>query len=148
MTITLSNLKPAKGATKKRKDIGRGGKRGTYSGRGMKGQKARSGGRHGLKALGMRQTLRRVPKLRGFKSLKAKMAVVNVSDLDRVFKDGDLVTPGMLIKAGLISSAKGGVKILGQGELSKKLNVSAQAFSTTAKTAIEKAGGQAAIITK
>ena len=145
MTLTLSNLKPAKGAIKKRKDIGRGGKRGTYSGRGMKGQKARSGGRHGLKALGLRQVIRRVPKLRGFKSQKPKMAIVNLADLERVFENDAKITPQELFKVGLIRSTAFGVKILGDGKLSKKLNVSARAFSASAKEAIEKAGGQVEI---
>ncbi|MEK7071998.1 MAG: 50S ribosomal protein L15 [Patescibacteria group bacterium] len=148
MNLTLSNLKPAKGSAKKRRRIGRGGKRGTYSGRGMKGQKARSGGRSGLKALGFKQTLQRVPKLRGFKSLKAKMAVINLSDLDKVFNDGDTITSKELVKSGLISSSKGGVKILGSGKLSKKLNIFVNAFSVSAKEAIEKAGGKADVIVK
>lgn len=148
MTLTLSNLKPAHGSSKKRTRIGRGGKRGTYSGRGMKGQKARSGGRSGLKALGFKQTLQRVPKLRGFRSLKSKMAVINLSDLDKAFNDGDTVTPKELIKSGLISSIKGGVKILGSGQLSKKLKVSVNSFSVSAKEAIEKVGGQAEIVVK
>lgn len=147
MNLTLSNLKPAKGSTKKRKRVGRGGKRGTYSGKGMKGQKARSGV-SGLKALGFKQTLQRVPKSRGFRSLKAKMAVVNLSDLDKIFKNGDIVTPKELIKSGLITSSKAGVKVLGSGELSKKLNVSVNAYSASAKAAIEKAGGKAEVIVK
>jgi len=142
MTLTLSNLKPAKGAIKKRKDIGRGGKRGTYSGRGLKGQKARSGGTAGLKALGMRQVIRRIPKLRGFKSHKPKMAIVNLADLEKTFENGAKVNPQELFKAGLIRGSAFGVKILGEGKLSKKLNVSAKAFSASAKEAIEKAGGQ------
>ncbi|MDO8669135.1 MAG: 50S ribosomal protein L15 [Candidatus Buchananbacteria bacterium] len=148
MNLTLSNLKPAQGSTKRRKRVGRGGKRGSYSGKGMKGQKARSGGRSGLKALGFKQTMQRVPKSRGFKSLKAKLAVVNLSDLDKIFKEGDKVTAKELIKTGLITSAKNGVKVLGSGKLSKKISVSANAFSASAKAAIEKAGGQAEIIVK
>ncbi|NCN07155.1 50S ribosomal protein L15 [Candidatus Falkowbacteria bacterium] len=147
MNLTLSNLKPAKGSTKRRKRVGRGGKRGTYSGKGLKGQKARSGV-SGLKALGFKQTLQRTPKLRGFKSLKAKMAIVNLSDLDKLFKDGDKIAPKDLIKAGLIESAKSGVKVLGFGQLSKKLEVTVNAFSNSAKEAIEKAGGKAEIIVK
>lgn len=147
MNLTLSNLKPAKGSTKRRKRVGRGGKRGTYSGKGLKGQKARSGV-SGLKALGFKQTLQRTPKLRGFKSLKAKMAIVNLSDLDKIFKSGDKITPRELIKAGLIETSKNGVKVLGFGQLSKKLEVTVNAFSATAKEAIEKAGGKAEIIVK
>ncbi len=147
MNLTLSNLKPAPGSTKRRKRVGRGGKRGTYSGKGMKGQKARSGV-SGLKAMGFKQTLQRVPKLRGFKSIKAKMAIVNLSDLDKRFKDGDKVTPRELLKIGLIETSKNGVKVLGFGSLNKKLDISADGFSDSAKVAIEKAGGQATIIVR
>ena len=148
MSLNLSNLKPAKGSTKTRKKIGRGGKRGTYSGRGLKGQRSRSGGKSGLKALGFKQTLQRIPKLRGFKSLKPKMAVVNLSSLSEKFADGDVIDPIMLIKTGLINTAKNGVKVLGSGEMTKKLTISANAFSTTAREAIEKAGGKAEVIEK
>ncbi|MFA4872209.1 MAG: 50S ribosomal protein L15 [Patescibacteria group bacterium] len=147
MPLTLSNLKPAKGSTKKRKLVGRGGKRGTYSGRGIKGQKARSGV-SGLKALGFRQTRQRIPKLRGFRSLKPKMAIINLIDLENKFIDNDKVDAKKLIKAGLIESIKGGIKILGEGKLTKKLVVEAEAFSESAKKAIEAVGGQAIVKTK
>lgn len=145
MALSLSNLKPARGSAKKRKIIGRGGKRGTYSGKGMKGQRARSGGRSGLKALGLKQIIRRVPKNRGFKSLKLKMSVVNISDLEAKFQNGDKVEPKTLLKAGLIDTTLGGVKILGDGELKKKLTIEAHAFSASAKKAIEAAGGEVII---
>lgn len=144
MALTLSNLKPAKGSSKPRKIVGRGGKRGSYSGRGIKGQKARSGV-SGLKALGMRQMLLRVPKNRGFRSLQAKMSVVNISDLEKTFSTNDSIDMRKLIKAGLIESAKGGVKILGNGTLTKKLTVHAHAFSESAKKAIEAVGGEAIV---
>lgn len=130
---------------KKRKQIGRGGKRGSYSGRGMKGQKARSGGKSGLKALGMKQIIRRIPKKPGFKSLRPKMATVNISVLDRKFQDGQTVGVREFLKAGLIETAAFGVKILADGELKKKLTVLADAFSAGAKKAIEAAGGQAQV---
>jgi len=143
MSLNLSNLHPAKGATKKRKVIGRGGKRGTYSGKGMKGQRARSGV-SGLKALGMKQMMLSTPKLRGFTSLNVKTPVVNVSDLN-VFEDGAIVDVRRLIQQGFIDKREKRVKILGDGKLSKKLTVIANGFSATAKAAIETAGGKAEV---
>lgn len=145
MSLTLSNLKPARGARKKSVKVGRGGKRGSYSGRGMKGQRARSGGKSGLKALGFKQTLLRIPKNRGFRSLKPKLAIVNLLDLEKNFKDNDVIDPKVLVRKGLIDNLKTGVKILGQGKLSKKLIVTAQGFSASAKKEIEVQGGKAEI---
>lgn len=145
MSLNLSNLKPAKGSTKKKRQVGRGGKRGAYSGRGMKGQRARSGGKSGLKALGFRQTLLRVPKKRGFTSLKSKPVIVNLADLEKKFDTGSVVDAGKLIKAGIIRNSRFGVKVLGSGKLTKKLTVTANAFSISAKKAIEEAGGKAEI---
>jgi large subunit ribosomal protein L15 len=145
MPLNLSNLAPAKGSTKKVRRIGRGGKRGSYSGRGMKGQRARSGGKSGLKAMGFKQTLRRIPKKRGFRSLQAKPAVVNLADLEKKFNSGDTVDGKKLIRAGLIASSKNGVKILAGGQITKRLTIFADAFSAGAKQAIEAAGGQATV---
>ena len=93
--LSLHTIKSAKGATKKRKRVGRGNAsgQGTYSGRGIKGQKSRSGV-SGLKRLGMRQILRRIPKQRGFKSLKPDNQVVNLADINKHFKKGDLIKFG------------------------------------------------------
>jgi large subunit ribosomal protein L15 len=146
MSLTLSNLKPAKGSQKKRKKIGRGGKRGTYSGRGMKGQRSRSGGKSGLKAMGMKKTLFRIPKNKGFKSLRPKNEVVNISDLECAFDDGDVVNTSKLLKKGLIQTRKNGLKILGNGELKKKFTVEANRFSATAKKAIIDAGGEVVVV--
>ncbi|MFA6525907.1 MAG: 50S ribosomal protein L15 [Candidatus Buchananbacteria bacterium] len=143
MSLNLSNLHPAKGATKKRKVIGRGGKRGTYSGKGMKGQRARSGV-SGLKALGMKQMMLSTPKLRGFKSLNVKTPVVNVSELN-AFEDGVIVDIRKMIQMGFIDKREKRVKVLGDGKLSKKLTVIANGYSATAKAAIEAAGGKAEI---
>lgn len=145
MAINLSNLKPASGSTKKRKRVGRGGKRGTYSGRGLKGQKSRSGGKGGLKALGFKQTLLRIPKKRGFNSSKAKMATVNLSDLDKNFQADEMVNGKKLLQAGLIKTAKNGVKVLGNGQLSKKMHIIADNFSQSAEQAITAKGGRAEI---
>ncbi len=141
MPITLSNLKPASNSKKKAKRVGRGGKRGTYSGKGMKGQKSRSGV-SGLKAMGLKQVLQSTPKLRGFKSLKPKLPVVNLSDLN-VFEDGALVDFKKMIQKGILDKKFNKVKVLGQGKLEKKLIIIAEGFSKTAKEAIEKLGGKA-----
>lgn len=130
---------------KAKKTIGRGGKRGTYSGKGNKGQKARSGASIDPLFEGGRSSLvERLKKVRGFKSLHAKKAVVKLSALDKTFKDGDIVSIESLVNTKLVSKAnsKDGVKILSVGEISKKLTVSANILlSQTAKDAIIKAGG-------
>ena len=149
--LNLSNLKPAS-PRKDRKRIGRGpgSGKGRYSGRGIKGQKARSGS-HKMRAGfegGQMPIYMRLGKLRGQYSKDAmpigphrtSMAAVNIRDLGR-FDAGAEITPQLLAEAGLIRNAKAEVKILGQGDLSKKLTVSAHAFSATAREKIEGAGG-------
>jgi large subunit ribosomal protein L15 len=120
--LSLHTIKPGKGAVKKRKRVGRGDSsgHGTYSGRGQKGQKSRSGGKKGLKRFGMKQILLKTPKLRGFRSLKEKNQVVNLTDISRHFKEGALVSPKSLLAFDLINSAAAKVKILGTGELKVK----------------------------
>jgi len=107
MSLSLHTIKPAKGSTKKRKRVGRGNAsgHGTYSTRGIKGQKARSGVSN-LKRLGMKMTLMRTPKKRGFKSLKPKDQVLNLTDINKNFKDGDTINPKILLKKGLIDTIK------------------------------------------
>jgi large subunit ribosomal protein L15 len=147
--LNLSSLKPA-GARKSRKRVGRGmgSGKGRYSGRGIKGQKARSGSnkmRPGFEG-GQMPIYMRLGKQRGPYSADAmpvgphrtKVQAINVRDLDRF--DGE-VTPDALKEAGLIRSTRIDVKILGQGELTKKLSVSAHLFSASAREKIEKAGG-------
>jgi len=121
MALTLHNIKSNKGATKKRKRVGRGNAsgHGTYSTRGQKGQKSRSGV-SGLKRLGMRQKLLQVPKVRGFKSAKPKNQVVSLNDINNNFKDGSVIAPKDLLAKGLIGTIKLPVKILGKGELKIK----------------------------
>jgi large subunit ribosomal protein L15 len=151
--LNLSNLKPAS-PRKGRKRVGRGmgSGKGRYSGRGIKGQKARSGS-HKMRAGfegGQMPIYMRLGKQRGPYSKDAMpigphrtlMAAVNVRELER-FDAGAEVTPQALAEAGLIRNARIEVKILGQGELSKKLTVSAHAFSATAREKIEGAGGSA-----
>ena len=141
MTLSLHTIKSAKGARTKKVRIGRGGKRGNYSGKGQKGQRARSGGRHNLMRLGMRQLMEQTPKLRGFKSMYKKPATVNLRDLTHHFKDDAEVTPEILLKKRMVATSRFGVKILGKGEVKIKLNISGCAVSASAKEAIEKAGG-------
>ena len=149
--LSLSNLKPA-APRKSRKRVGRGmgSGKGRYAGRGIKGQKARSGS-HKMRAGfegGQMPIYMRLGKQRGPYSKDAMpigphrtvMASVNVRDLER-FDAGAEVTPQTLAEAGLIRNARTEVKILGQGDLSKKLTVTAHAFSATAREKIEKAGG-------
>lgn len=141
--MELSNLKPKKGARHAKKRVGRGpgSGHGKTSGRGEKGQKSRSGysGKRGFEG-GQMPLHRRLPK-RGFTNIfKTDYAVVNVSDLER-FDNGASIDEAMLRQAGLVKGSHDGVKVLGDGELTKKLNVSATKFSKSAKEIIEKAGG-------
>lgn len=126
---------------KKRKTIGRGGKRGTYSGKGNKGQKARSGGNVDPLFEGGRSSLvERLKKLRGFKSPHAKKLNINLNDIERNFKDGETVSLKSLIEKGLFSKieARDGVKILGTGKLTKKITVDKEiTMSESAKKAIK-----------
>ncbi len=140
MSLSLHTIQPAKNSKKKRKKIGRGGKRGTYAGKGLKGQKARSGV-SGLKRLGMRQLIERTHKLKGFKSKQVKPAIINLKDLNN-FKDGDKIDPQVLLEKGKIDKIKNGVKILGEGEIKVKLEISHCEVSKSAKEKIEKAGGR------
>ncbi|MFA5022900.1 MAG: 50S ribosomal protein L15 [Candidatus Paceibacterota bacterium] len=123
--------------------IGRGGKRGTTSGRGTKGQKARAGNKRRPE---MRDIIKKLPKLRGyrFKSIQAKPAIVNLATLDKVFKDGEVITPATLSAKKLIKQERGqiaAVKILATGELTKKLKFEGCLVSASAKAKIEQAGG-------
>jgi len=146
--MDLSNLKPAPGSTKNRKRIGRGPGSGTgkTSGKGHKGQNARSGGgvKPGFEG-GQMPLHRRLPK-RGFTSLNKKVySLVNLRDLD-AFEAGAIVDVEALGKAGLINGIKDGVKILADGELSKALTVQAHKFSKSAAEKIAAAGGKAEVL--
>jgi len=143
MTLFLHTIKPSAAAKKKKKkkQVGRGGKRGTYSGRGGKGQRARSGGKSGSKRRGMRQ-METTHKLRGFKSKKKKPEIINLADFDGKFKSGDKITNVVLLRKGLVDRTKNGVKILGNGEINIKLEISGCMVSRAAKEKIEKAGGK------
>lgn len=146
--MKLHDLSPAPGSTRDRKRIGRGhgSGQGKTAGKGHKGQKARAGRgmRPGFEG-GQMPLQRRLPK-RGFNNIFAKKIVaVNVSALDR-FEDGAVVDAKALLEAGVIKNSYDGVKILGNGELSKKLTVQAAAYSDAAKSKIEAAGGKAEVI--
>ncbi len=131
---------------KKRMTVARGGKRGKTAGRGGKGQTARAGNKRRPE---WRDIIKKLPKLRGRgvssnKSFQPKAAVVNVGLLEEIFKSGDTVNPREMIKMGIVSYKSGNipiVKILGDGELKKKLIISECRVSTSAKEKIEKAGG-------
>lgn len=135
---------------KKRKRVGRGpgSGMGKTSTRGEKGQKARSGASISAWFQGGQTPLyRRIPK-RGFNNARfeTKYATINVSDLDKFFNDGDVVTPEALKEKGIVKKQLDGVKVLGSGELSKKLTVKATRFSQVAITKIESAGGKTEVI--
>lgn len=141
--MQLHEIKPIH-KKKKRKRIGRGGKRGTYSGRGQKGQKSRSGASF---KPAIRTFIKRYPKLRGykFKGKKKNIASLNFGVLEKNFKKGDTITPETLLEKKLIRRKRGKlpqIKILGRGELTKTLNIKDCETSKKAKEKIEKAGGK------
>ena len=142
MSLTLHNLNPSS-TKKRRKRVGRGfgSGHGKYSGRGAKGQRSRSGGKAGLKRLGAKKMIMSLPKMGGFKSIHPKPAVINIGKLAKHFNDGDKISPKVLLKKGLIDKIKAGVKILGDGEIDKKLVIEGCQVSKSAKEKIEKAGG-------
>ena len=144
----IHELSPAEGSKKDVKRVGRGHGSGwgKTSGKGHKGQNARSGGgvRLGFEG-GQMPLARRIPK-RGFNNIfAAKMAAVNVSSLE-IFKEGTEVDAELLLASGLVKNIDNGVKILGNGEITKNLTVKADAFSASAKEKIEKAGGKAEVM--
>jgi len=143
--MDLLNLKSKKGARHSKKRVGRGNGsgHGTYATRGMKGQNQRSGGnrRPGFEG-GQTPLIRRLPKMHGFKSLnRVHYTIVNLKDLN-VFEDGAKVTKESLVEKGLIRNTRRPVKVLGDGELTKKLTIIVDAAANTAKAKIEKAGGK------
>lgn len=141
MSIGIHNLKPAKGSKREKKRVGRGlGSTGSYSGKGVKGQKARSGV-SGLKRLGAKRLILATPKLRGFTSLKPKAAVVNVGVLDKHFTVDVPVTLASLKEKGLIGKEAKSVKILGTGEVTHALTLKDCLVSASAKEKITALGG-------
>ena len=147
--MDLSNLSPAAGSKQSnnfRRGRGHASGNGKTAGKGHKGQKARSGAtRPGFEG-GQMPLYRRIPK-RGFTNRNTKDIVeVNLFDLERCFNDGDDVTPEKLIETGAIKKVRDGVKVLGNGELTKKLNIKVHAYSASAKEKIEALGGKAEVI--
>ena len=146
--MNLHDLSPAEGSVKSnyRKGRGHGSGNGKTAGRGQKGQWARSGGgvRVGFEG-GQMPLARRIPK-RGFNNIFAKpLTAVNVSVLN-AFEDGETVDAAALIEKGILNDCKYGLKVLSNGELTKKLTVKAAAFSGSAKAKIEEAGGKAEVV--
>lgn len=146
--MKLHELKPAEGSRKERNRVGRGVATGNgkTSGRGHKGQKARSGGgvRPGFEG-GQLPLFRRLPK-RGFTNINRKeYAIVNLDQLNK-FEDGTEVTPALLVESGVVKNEKSGIKILGNGSLDKKLTVKAHKFSASAREAIDAKGGAHEVI--
>ena len=145
--MKLNEMHPAYGSTKSRKRVGRGGKYSKTAGAGEKGQNARSGGgvRVGFEG-GQLPLFRRLGK-RGFNNTRFRTvyATVNVSDLNR-FEENTVVTPELLIETGIVTKQLDGIKVLGNGELSKKLIVKANVFSKAAREKIEAVGGKTEVI--
>ena len=148
--MQLHDLTPAPGSTKNRKRVGRGNSsgHGTTSGRGQKGQGSRSGGTQGAGFEGGQTPLAmRLPKLPGFRNpRRIEYTAVNVELLERKFEDGAVVNAQALLEKGILSKCEYGVKILGNGEINKKLTVQASAFSASAKEKIEAAGGKVEVV--
>lgn len=147
--MKLHELSPAEGSTKDVKRIGRGhgSGQGKTAGKGHKGQWARSGGgvKPGFEG-GQTKLAMRIPK-RGFNNIfAAEFATVNVSDLEARFEDGAVIDDAALIESGLLKKTLDGVKVLGNGEITKKFTVKAAKFSASAKEKIEGAGGKAEVV--
>ena len=147
--MKLHELSPAAGSKKEVKRIGRGAAsgQGKTAGKGHKGQKARAGRgmRPGFEG-GQMPLQRRIPK-RGFNNIfRKEYAIVNLASLDKVFEDGAVVNAESLVEKGLVKDTLDGIKILGRGEITKKLTVQVNSYSETAKTKIEAAGGKAEVI--
>lgn len=149
MSIGAEELRPDPGATHSKKRVGRGnGSQGTYSGKGLKGQKSRSGKNLPYDAFegGQFPSSRKYHTLRGFNNKwRVPFQPINLAVLDR-FEAGAIVTPDTLLQAGLLRHLREPVKVLGNGDITKKLNISAHRFSESAKAKIEKAGGTATLI--
>lgn len=147
--MRIDELKPAEGSNKKTRRVGRGvgSGRGKTSGKGHKGQKARSGGSTGLGFEGGQMPMqRRLPK-RGFRNapFKKEFAIINLKELSGI-DDLDVITPDALHERGIVKDMKDGLKILGNGEITRSITVKANAFSSSALKKIASAGGKAEVI--
>ncbi len=147
--MRIEDLRPSAGSNRKTRRVGRGvgSGRGKTAGKGHKGQKARSGGSTGLGFEGGQMPMqRRLPK-RGFRNapFKKEFAVVNLKDLSRI-GDLDVITPDVLREKGIVKDIKDGLKILGEGDITRSITVKANAFSSSALKKIASAGGKAEVI--
>ena len=150
MTMQNHTLSSAGSKTRKRKRIGRGDAsgNGSYSGKGMKGQKSRSGGgvRPGFEG-GQLPLIKRLPSLRGFTNIfKTQYHAVNLDTILKMYPNGGDVSPGTLVETGVLKDQKLPLKVLGRGEISVNLKVSAHKFTKSAKEKIETAGGTIQVI--
>lgn len=148
--MKINELKPAPGSKKKPKRVGRGlgSGHGRYATKGIKGQKARSGGAKGPGFEGGQMPLqRRVPK-RGFSNapFKKEYAIVNLKDLNKIIDEVDVITPEVLVEKGIIKKLKDGLKILGDGEIKKPVTIKTHAISKSARQKIESIGGKVEVI--
>ena len=143
MALGLHNLQPTQGSKQKRTRVGRGHGSGigAYSGRGIKGQRARSGGRNNLKLKGIKQAMQALPKLGGFTSMYTRLAIVNLHDLEKHFPNKAVITNASLVEKGLVPSVKNGIKLLGEGTLTKSFTIKVNRASASAIEAVKKAGG-------
>ncbi|MCD6442206.1 50S ribosomal protein L15 [bacterium] len=154
MTLALNNISPNPKSRTSKKRVGRGNSsgHGTYSCRGNKGQRSRTGGKSGLKLRGLRKAVKAFPKFSKLKSSTSKMAIINLKDIEDKFKEGDVVSPKEMVKVGLLKSHKKKVKVLAspfstkKNGLKKKLTIKAHAFSKTAQEEIKKAKGETIIL--
>ncbi|MFA5211376.1 MAG: uL15 family ribosomal protein [Patescibacteria group bacterium] len=144
MILDASKISSGKRVKKNVKRLGRGNGsgKGSYSARGLKGQKARSGGKGGLTKHTLKRQIQQIPKVRGFNSIKNKPEVITLTVLEKNAVDGKEINIFFLKEKGLIKNIKNGVKIVGSGELKKKLIVKNCLATKKAAEAIEKAGGK------
>lgn len=144
MAIQLNTIKPAKKYRHTSKRLGRGDSsgKGSYCGRGLKGQRSRSGGKSGLKLKGLKRNILNLPKFKGIKSIRPKNQIVSLAKLNNNFKDNEKVTPEVLASKGLVDNIEQPIKILKNNDISVKIEVAGCLVSAAAQKAIEKAGGK------
>jgi len=147
MSLSLHSVQPNKKARKSKKRVGRGNSsgHGTYSTRGLKGQKARAGA-SGSRRRGLQQLLRNLPKFKGQKRRRPGLEVINIGQIDKHFRDGDTINIKKLVQKNLIETSANGLKVLSEGMITKKVTVVADGFSLKAKEMIEKAGGKTIVV--
>ena len=143
MALSPSTIKSANKSRRKPKRLGRGNAsgKGSFSARGLKGQRSRSGGKSGGQKRGFKASLQKIPKLRGFNSPYPRKETVTLAILEKFANEKQIVNPAFLTKVGIIRTPKNGVKIVARGELKKKLKIEGCMASKNAVELIEKAGG-------